>query len=169
MQAVERLLAAIGRQRRLLKWYREHGSASHRPTEHEVVAYMVLPMLLALGWSEQLLAIEWNRIDLAAFRRTPTTAKGCVLVCEAKGMGHGLGDSLGQACRYVESLELKACRSVLLTEGGRFYLFERGSDGWGENPVGYFNVEKMRRRYVVPPNTDALRTILKLTPERMMA
>ena len=27
----------------------------------------MLPLLLALGWSEQLLAVEWKKIDLAAF------------------------------------------------------------------------------------------------------
>ncbi len=169
LQAVERLLAAISRQRRLLKWYRQHGNASNRPTEHEVVAFMVLPMLLSLGWSEQLLAVEWNRIDLAVFRRTPSLAENCVMVCEAKGMGHGLVKSLGQARNYVETLGLEACKKVLLTEGGRFYLFERGPENnWCNTPTGYFNVEKMRRRYVVPPDTDALETLMKLTPERVM-
>lgn len=29
-----------------------------RPNEHEVVAYLVIPLLRALGWSETQLAIE---------------------------------------------------------------------------------------------------------------
>ena len=58
------------------------------------MAHIILPLLLALGWSEQLLAVEWQKIDLAAFGSTPTTAKTCVLVCEAEGLGHGLQDVL---------------------------------------------------------------------------
>ncbi len=70
-----------------LGWYREYGHASARPDEHEVVAHMVLPLLLALGWSEQLLAVEWHKVDLAGFWGTPTIPENCVLMCEAKGVG----------------------------------------------------------------------------------
>jgi hypothetical protein len=170
MGQVDELLAAIHRQRRLLQWYKDHGSASARPSEHEVVAYMVLPMLLALSWSEQLLAVEWKSVDLAAFRRTPTTPDACVLACEAKSMGEGLQDTFGQASRYVERLKLENCRKILLTQGGRFYLYEWSSDhgGWASAPTGYLNVESVRRLYVVPPGTDALETIMKLTPARVM-
>ena len=44
----------------------------------------------ALGWSEQLLAVEWNKIDLAVFQATPRTPDKCALLCEAKSLGHGL-------------------------------------------------------------------------------
>lgn len=171
LQAVDSLLTAIGRQRRLLKWYYEHGVASGRPTEHEVVAYMVLPMLLSLGWSEQLLAIEWHKVDLAAFRRIPTVAEVCALVCEAKGMWHGLQGSLAQAARYVADLGLTNCRKVMLTQGGRFYLFDRLQHGatWNPRPSGYFNVEKIRRSYVVPLGTDALESMVSLMPASLLA
>lgn len=59
-------------------------------------------MLLALGWSEHLLAVEWQRIDLAAFRATPTTNETCVLVCEGKGPWRGLADDFEQAKGYVD-------------------------------------------------------------------
>ncbi|MEX2387054.1 MAG: hypothetical protein WD534_04170 [Phycisphaeraceae bacterium] len=36
--SVDALLVSIGRQRRLLRWYKEHGEEAGRPTEHEVVA-----------------------------------------------------------------------------------------------------------------------------------
>lgn len=102
--SVEKLVAAIERQRRLLNWYRQLGAASGRPTEHEVVAHTVLPMLLALGWSEQLLAIEWKRVDLAAFWTMPSTPAHCVLACEAKVRNHGLQDVRQQAFGYVRDL-----------------------------------------------------------------
>jgi hypothetical protein len=164
--AVDRVVSAIQRQRRLLKWYAEQGDASMRPKEHEVVAHMILPLLLALGWSEQLLAIEWNKIDLAAFCETPTTSDTCVLVCEAKEMRHGLQDVLDQAVRYVETLKLKRCQRVLLTQGARFYLYDRPAKGWSCPllPSGYINLEKIRTDHVYPPKTNAVDTIVALSP-----
>ena len=113
--AVDKVIAAIERQRRLIKWYNQDGKESERPTEHEVVAHMILPLLLALGWSEQLLAVEWRKIDLAAFDSTPTTSANCVLACEAKASGHGLQNVREQAFNYTKKLQLKQCRKVLLT------------------------------------------------------
>jgi len=167
--SVDSLLGAIHRQRRLLTWYSEHGRESDRPTEHEVVAYMVLPMLLSLGWSEQLLAVEWHKVDLAAFRRTPTIAEDCVLLCEAKGMWDGLQGALEQAERYVDRLKLSACNRIVLTQGGRFYVYARNdtTSGWRSDPIGYFNVEKLRCRYVLPPDTNAIDTLMSLTPQKV--
>ncbi len=163
--AVEKVIRAIERQRRLLSWYQESGGESSRPTEHEVVAHIVLPLLLALGWSEQLLGIEWRKIDLAAFWKTPTTERHCVMVCEAKARHHGLQDVREQAFDYVSNLKLTHCRTVLLTDGGRFYLYKRkGTSEWGEQAEGYLNVEKIRTNHLAPPNTNAIDTIVALTP-----
>lgn len=160
-KATEDVVAALTRQRRLLQWYADHGRQSGRPTETEVVAHMVLPLLLALGWSEQLLAVEWNKVDLAGFRRAPTTPESCSLVCEAKGLGHGLGDVLEQATAYIESLGLRNCRRVLLTEGGRYYLYSGSAERqWSDEPTGYFNVEKMR--LVNAGGTNAVETLLEV-------
>lgn len=163
--AVDQVQRAIERQRRLLGWYREYGKASARPDEHEVVAHMVLPLLLALGWSEQLLAVEWHKVDLAGFWGTPTTATNCVLVCETKRMDQGLQDVLKQAEWYVTKLHLQECRKILLTQGGRFYLYHRNPDGtWSMEPSGYLNVERIRTNHIAPANTDAVETLMALTP-----
>lgn len=164
--SVEKVIRAIERQRRLLAWYQSSGEESSRPTEHEVVAHTVLPLLLALGWSEQLLGVEWKKIDLAAFWKTPTTAQNCVIVCEVKTRNHGLQDVRQQAYNYVESLHLTACKTTLLTDGGRFYLYRRnGASGiWGEQAAGYLNVEKIRTDHIAPPDTNAIDTIVALTP-----
>lgn len=165
-EAVDRVLSAIARQRRLLAWYSEHASETERPNEHEVVAHMVLPLLLALGWSEQLIAVEWHKVDLAAFSETPTTAASCVLVCEAKGISHGLEDVLEQACRYAQSLKLDGCTRILVTQGGRFYVYDKPTDGWCKDltPTGYFNVEKIRTNHLHPAGTNAVDTIVALSP-----
>jgi hypothetical protein len=163
-RAVDEVLAAIQRQRRLAHWYRTQPSIAGRPTEHEVVAHMVLPLLLALGWSEQLLAVEWQRVDLAAFSGTPTTSERCVLVCEVKASGHGLQNVLEQAIQYVRTLKLDGCRRILLTEGTRFYRFDRNGESWPQNPTGYVNMEVVRMRNVAPLGANGVETILSLTP-----
>lgn len=165
-QATEQVLEAIERQRRLLRWYAEHGAASGRPDEHEVVAHMVLPLLLALGWSEQLLAVEWRNVDLAGFRSAPTTHEQCVLVCEAKRLEHGLQNTWEQAFRYVSALDLCNCQKILVTQGGRFYLFARDGSGWADKlePAGYLNVEKIRLNHLVPRATSAIDTLMGLSP-----
>ncbi len=163
--SVDKVIAAITRQRRLLQWYKEHGASSGRPTEHEVVAHMILPLLLALGWSEQLLAVEWNKIDLAAFWGTPTTKDKCSLVCEAKSAGRGLQNVLEQPIEYANKHNLLECKKILLTEGGRFYVHERDLDGgFMQNATGYFNVEKIRTNHIVPSGTNAVDTLIALTP-----
>jgi hypothetical protein len=164
-EAVDRLILAIQRQRRLTKWYETQRKSSGRPTEHEVVAHMLLPILIALGWSEQLLAIEWKKIDLAGFWGTPTTPERCALVCEAKIMGHGLQNNvLDQAIGYTEKLKLTQCKKVVMTDGIRLYIYERKMRKWNRDPAGYLNITKIRTNHIAPAGTNAIDTIVALTP-----
>ncbi len=163
---VDKFILAIQRQRRLAKWYRENRAQSKKPAEHEVVAHMILPFMLALGWSEQLLAVEWNRIDLAAFSCTPRKKENVCLLCEAKEYGHGLQNkTFSQATNYVKRLRLDNCNRILLTDGERLYLHQKKKDGsWDENPVGYLNVKLIRTNHIAPAGTSAVDTIIALTP-----
>jgi len=164
-EAVDKVIVAIQRQRRLIKWYEEQGEKSKRPTEHEVVAHMILPFLLALGWSEQLLAVEWCKIDLAAFHRTPTIPGNCCLICEAKGLGHGLQESFPQATNYALRLKLDNCKRIVLTDGIRIYLYEKSTKSqWSETPISYLNIKLIRTNHLVPADTNAVDTIMALTP-----
>ncbi len=166
--AVDQVLRALDRQRRLVTWYKTERRDSGRPTEHEVVAHMVLPLLLALGWSEQLLAVEWKSIDLAAFHSTPTNAARCLLVCEVKKGGSGMQEVWRQAHGYVEKLKLGSCRTILVTEGARFYLYSKRGARWSDTPTGYFNVTNIRESHVAPKGTSAVDTIVALTPMNLM-
>jgi hypothetical protein len=164
-ESVDKVLLAIQRQRRLANWYEEDGERSKRPTEHEAVAHMILPFLLALGWSEQLLAVEWHKIDLAAFRDTPTTEENCCLLFEAKRLGHGLQNIFDQATDYVEKCKLNDCKKIVLTDGIRLYLYQRQTNGkWNDKPVGYLNIKSIRINHIAPAGTNAVKTIMELTP-----
>lgn len=171
-ESIEKLIKLIEKQKRLNKWYEKYGEDSKRPTEHEVVAHMILPMLIALGWSEQLLAIEWNKIDIATFKKTPTNHESCVMICEAKGIGNALQEDVyEQAIEYVQGkrpkktgVKLKNCKKIMLAEGSRIYLYEKIGDEWSNIPTGYVNFMKIRKDHISPENTNAIDTIIKLTP-----
>jgi len=165
--AALRVRQTIEKLRQLIDWYRLSHLAPDRPAEHEIVAHVILPLLKALGWSEQLLAVEWHKIDLAVFWKTPTDERHCKLVCEAKVIGHGLQDVLAQAERYVSTFDLDECDKILVTDVQRFYVYERTGDAWTDQPVGYLNLFKIRECHVCPVNTDAVDTIMSLTPARV--
>lgn len=165
-EAVERVLGAIRRARRLQQWYWTSRSGK-RPSETEAVAHMVVPLLLGLGWSEQLLAIEWRRVDLAVFRGTPTTTERCIMVCEAKAPGHGLETVFKQAQKYVERLNLEHCRKIMTTDGTRIYLYQRTDGEWEVSPSGYVNLFKIRRNYLLPSQVSGIRTLVSLIPGRI--
>ncbi len=161
--SVEEVLDAIRRQRRLGKWYQTQRD-SGRPAEHEVVAHMILPLLLGLGWSEQLLAVEWQRIDLAGFRSTPTGKDSCVLLCEAKQMWYPLQPALDQARGYVDSLGLTHCKRIMLTDGVRIYVYRKNNDLWSDQPSGYVNMNLIRLDHLAPQGVSAVDTLMELTP-----
>lgn len=165
--SVDRVKAALRKQQRLLEWYGSLPQTLCRPQEHEVVAHVIVPLMLALGWSEQLLAVEWRKIDLAVFVGTPTDEQHCGLVCEAKRYGHGLQDANQQAEYYVAKRRLANCNRILLADGGRFYLRRKQNGVWEQHPSGYMNVAKLRTNHLYPPNTSAVDTLMSLTPANL--
>lgn len=161
--AVDQVINVIKRQRRLGKWYNTM-RGQNRPSEYELVAYLILPLLLGLGWSEQLLAVEWKKIDLAGFSSTPSANNNCILVCEAKHMSHPLVTALDQARNYVKKLELINCNRIMLTDGLRIYLYEKENEKWEDKPTGYMNINLLRTNHLAPKNTNAIDTLIKLNP-----
>ena len=84
----------------------------------------------------------------------------------AKRMRHGLQGVWEQAVGYVQKLGLSDCRKTLLTQGARFYLYERFGDDWPDqpSPVGYVNLESIRENHIAPAGTNAIDTLMALTP-----
>lgn len=168
--AAERTKDTLQRLRQLGLWYNDNGRATGRPTEHEVVAHMLIPLLKTLGWSVQNLAVEWNKIDLAGFSGVRSGPGNCVFVCEAKGLWYGLQKAFDQAKKYVDKIPHDGVTKILTTDGLRLYIYEkgRGEEEWRPEPTGYLNIFRFREKHICPENTSAVDTIMALTPDGMM-
>ncbi len=81
-------------------------------------------------------------------------------------MRHGLQDVWDQAVGYVKKLGLHQCGKILLTQGARFYLYQEPSGAWPDQPepAGYVNLERIRENHIAPANTNAIDTLVALTP-----
>jgi len=166
-EACEDVIQTIRKIRRLAAWYRGEQCGKKRPNEHEIVAHAVVPLLLGLGWSEQLLGVEWNGIDVALFSRPPTDEQNCVAICEAKKLGSSLTRAYQQAKRYTQKYKLENCKVILTTDGQRLFLYRQEKKDWPDWPSGYVNFSRVRTSYAIPENTDAVKTIVSLIPSRI--
>ena len=151
--------------KRLYRWYKE---AEASPVEQETVTYMVVPFLLALGWSEQQIAIQWNKIDVSCFCTPPSGDVGlrerenCCLVVEVKRIGSGLAWAEEQARNYVKQHKLTCCRHVLVTDGLRYRLIDLNADESDNLSAGmYINLEKIRNLVAVKRLLPSALTALK--------
>jgi hypothetical protein len=143
--AVEHTVEAIRKIRRLSDWYADR-EAQADPVEQETVTYMVVPLLLALGWSEQQTAIQWHKADVALFRETPRRKENCCLIVEVKHRGAGLDHAVKQARNYVKRLGLPACAKCLVTDGLKYRLVDVKESPEGEDQsLGiYINLNRVK-------------------------
>lgn len=93
----------INRIRRLVKWYDNNGKDVK---EHETRTFLIIPLLIALGWPEQKLKIEWKKIDIAFFRKPYSKQntyldEECIIILESKRFWAGLSYAASQATDYT--------------------------------------------------------------------
>jgi hypothetical protein len=152
---------AIKQANRLLKWYWSGENSSGRyPTENEVISHIVLPFFLALGWSHQQIAIEWNKVDGAFFLKTPTNNENCIMIMEAKGLSKALNDVLSQPLSYIQNLNLVNVKKILVTNGHILLIYKKESD----RPIGYIDFSSIQKEYILPKNTHLIDSLVMLLP-----
>jgi len=157
----------LRRLRRLADWYARVGEGLG---EHEIRTFVVIPLLLALGWPEQRIRIEYKHADIALFSLPFSYRHAKVQrIVETKRVYAALGSSpVAQAARYADSEP--ACDSIVVTDGFRWKLFERGFDEdegvvtpW--RAVAYADIRRMRDRHPFEPRVGgADRLFLSLLP-----
>lgn len=135
----------IGRLRRLARWYGSHGD---QVGEHEIRTFLIVPLLLALGWAEQRIKIELNHLDITLFDEPYFSEAEPSVIVESKRLYEGLGAGPeDQVQRYA--LDYPKCRKLVVSDGFRYRLLERNRRVW--KPSAYANLLKLRQRHPYRP------------------
>jgi hypothetical protein len=165
--SAEDLTAAFNRIRLLAKYYYdEHTWENIR--EHETRTFLIIPLLLALGWAEQQIKIELpvaerQRADIACFSKPyQGNNDDCTLLIETKGFVKGLDYAQAQAREYAK--HFPNCQVVLVSNGYCYKAFRRNESGsFSRAPSAYLNLLKPRKRYPLDPkNVDGSLEALRL-------
>ena len=142
---------------RLLAEYYYHHCNWEDIREHETRTFLVVPLLLALGWAEQQIKIELpcsvGKVDIACFARSYSHERkndDCVAIIETKGFSSGLYYGQKQATTY--SKDFPSCKVVIVTNGYCYKSYLRdGSRQFQTNPSAYINLLRPKEKYPIDP------------------
>lgn len=156
--SIATLVANIGELIRIAKWYQR----TSMPSEHETVAYLVIPLFRALGWTPQRMAVEWSRVDVALFNKLPRDDDNLTVVVEAKKMNASCLSAMSQAQTYAQGKS--GCHRLIVTDGLRYGVYTRNSS---ETFVlaAYMNLTRLMSSYPIYPCAGAREAVLIMAPE----
>ena len=124
----------------LVPLYKDVSRFGNVPTEDELVAHLVVPLLKGLGWPAELIGIKWRYVDVALFRTLPRTPKNCSIIIEAKRLGTGVEAALGQARGYLNDLGI--VRDIVVTDGVRYRMYSQANNFEG---IAYANLHRLKQ------------------------
>ena len=138
-QVPDCLAGLVSQAQDLARLYSDVETFGDLPTEDELVAHYVVPLLRALGWNVERIALKWQDVDVSLFRALPRCPEHCHLIIEAKRLGGGVEGALRQAQSYLAKLGIQ--RDVVVTDGIRYRLY--AADRSFE-PVAYANLIRLK-------------------------
>lgn len=144
--------------RRIAKWY---GKEKEKPSEAETIAYLISPMLRALGWTPQKMAVEWHNVDLALFSKLNREDANLSAVVEAKKMGYSCLTAKSQASGYAEGKP--NCQRLIVTDGMRYGIYLKENDDF--TLMAYFNLSDLRDEYAIFQCGGVKEALTLMTPE----
>lgn len=156
--SIGRLLEEVGELTRIAKWYQRNSP----PSEHETVAYLIVPLLRALGWTPQRMAVEWNFVDVALFDRLPRSDDTLQIVVEAKKMGNSCLSAKSQAMNYAVGKQ--GCHRLIVTDGMRYGVYTRGAEDEFKL-YAYLNLARLQQHYPILECHGAEESLLSMAPE----
>ncbi len=128
----------------IASWYKR----TKRPSESETVTYLVVPLLRALGWTPQRMAVEWRKIDVALFDHLPREDESLSAVVEVKPLGSSCLSAKSQGAGYAQEPGRDDCRRLVVTDGIRYGVYAADDDGgFAEVPTAYMNLTRLVRSY----------------------
>jgi hypothetical protein len=170
ISAAEELTATFRRIRRLANYYYLHSAGWEHIREHETRTFLIVPLLLALGWPEQSIKIEQptegGKVDLALFDGPFTgDSNESIALIETKGFAQGLSYAPEQAREYAR--HFPKCRVIFVSNGYCYKAYRCTKDGFSSEPSAYLNIRDPRDAYPLNPKIpgalEVLRLLLKTT------
>tara|TARA_R110000796_G_scaffold159169_3_gene275850 strand:+ start:106556 stop:107587 length:1032 start_codon:yes stop_codon:yes gene_type:complete len=155
--SIETLSREFDEIRRIAKWYR----GKDAPSEFETVAYLVVPLLRALGWTPQRMAIEWCKVDLALFDQLPREDQNLAVVVEAKKKDNSCLTAQSQAQRYADGKH--KCLRLIVTDGLRYGVYVKDEETYILK--AYFNLTELREAYPIYDCGGVKQALTMMTPE----
>lgn len=145
--------------------------------EHEIRTFLIVPLLLALGWDEKRMKIELSprrlgvdhpgSIDIACFYQPYKIAsrnenrENCQLIVESKRFSSGIKkEAPDQAKKYAK--DLNNCKTIVVSNGYCYKAFVREDGEFSDTPHAYLNLLKPTRKYPLDPNVDGALQMLEL-------
>lgn len=161
---LRKLIEVLPRLRLLGNWYLENGKDVG---DHETRTFLITPLLLALGWSEKQMKVEWKRKDITFFARPyirdDNSENPCVMILESKGLEEGLTYARSQAIDYAKSFP--HCRKLVVSNGICYKLYELDNYNWKYK--SYLNILKPRLKHPYEPQVGgAIELFFNLIPQR---
>lgn len=157
--SIETLVREIGELFRIARWYDK--DRKHNPSESETVTYLVVPLLRALGWTPQRMAVEWHKVDLALFSQLPRTDNNIAVVVEAKKMMNSCLSAKSQAETYAKNKV--NCNRLIVTDGLRYGVYLRDEKDF--KLTAYLNLISMKNQYGIYECRGAKEALQAMTPE----
>lgn len=152
----ENMTQTIRRVRKLSMWYLNEGKDSS--SEYEVRSFLVVPFLLALGWSEQRIGIEVpigrKKIDMVLYE-SPERNVPLALI-ETKKIWTGLNWASQQLVNYASFFP--STKYLIATDGLRYSLYENESGAW--NNTAYMNFRKMLDRHTCYKDINGIKHLV---------
>lgn len=144
VQDSENISNTIKRIIQLTRWYRQNDKDV---LESEIISFLVLPLLIALGWSEQKIKLEYQNIDVALFEESfkGDYASTPYFIIEAKSFSNGLAFTEKQIISYAN--KYPDCKRFIATNGFRYKIFFKEKNILVQK--GYFNLLKLYERNVL--------------------
>lgn len=156
--SIETLSKEIDKLVRIANWYRRSDDS---PSEFETVAYLAVPLLRALGWTPQKMAIEWNNVDIALFAQLPRTDENLSVVVEAKKKDNSCLTAFSQAETYADGKE--NCQRLIVTDGLRYGVYLKQSNCF--KLYAYFNITELKSAYPIYECYGVREALQAMTPE----
>ena len=162
--------------RDLARYYRKNYQWNANILEHEARTFLVVPLLLALGWSEQRIKIELANVDIAYFSKPyknwKESKENCVAIIETKSFASGLDYARDQAKSYSDNFP--NCKALITTNGYCYKIYLKDEKGsFPEDPYdpsAYISLLNPRDKYPLNPKegNGALDAIKWLLPNNLI-